>query len=361
MSKDAANHQGEPSPAREAFIRNRCWVGYLSPFTVVVPRNEEPFAADLEEINDNTYDYGKLSGIVHSMPLGHDGELRMLICRDGGIAIPIVPSYATKEDVVDFFNKLFCSLLIGGHLCEAVDTRDIVGGGLLETHSIWPVDVGQSASSSLHFKLRTKKASNIESIILLKPRHIHLEDFVSRVQLGQKVLTKVTNLTPTFLIRGITELSWRNWSAALSNLWITAEQLTDFIWHNLFIGSSAFSIQSLPSRTKSMHEDNRTWSIAVKQELLFSAGFITESEYAMLYPARQARNKLVHEGKRVEESVVMDLVAVVSALMSKASDQSNLLVFKKTISASWIHKRSKAVVVEDSFENWKNVTADGLK
>ena len=340
---------------------NRCWVGYLSPFTVVVPNDEKPLSVELEDINRNTYDHGKLCGIVHSMDLGQADGLKMLICRDGAIALPMTSNYGNKEDVVDFYNKLLCQLLIGGHLCEAVDTRDIVTGQLHEGFAIWPVDFGQSASSNLHSKLRMRMAGSIDSIVLANPRNIQLQDFVSRVQVGQAVLTKVKNLTPTFLIKGVTELTYRNWSAALSNLWITAEQLTDYVWHNLFVGGSAFPIPELPARTKSMHEDNRTWSISVKQELLYSAGLLSQQEYALLFPARQARNKLVHEGKRVDEQVALDLFEAVSGLLSKASDQANLLVSRKTITDSWMHGRGKKLPVKERHEEWSRLTIDGLK
>lgn len=340
---------------------NRCWVGYLSPFTVVVPKNEKPLSIELEDINRNTYDHGKLCGIVHSMDLGHADGLKMLICRDGAIALPMTSNHGNREDVVDFYNKLLCQLLVGGHLCEAVDTRDIVTGQLHEGFAIWPVDFGQSASSHLHSKLRMRMAGSIDSIVLASPRHIKLQDFVSRVQVGQAVLAKVKNLTPTFLIKGVTELTYRNWSAALSNLWITAEQLTDYVWHNLFVGGSGFPIPELPARTKSMHEDNRTWSVSVKQELLYSAGFLSKAEYALLFPARQARNKLVHEGKRVEEEVALDLFEAISGLLSKATDQANLLVPRKTITDSWMHGRGKKVRVKERHEEWSRLTIDGLK
>ncbi len=51
---------------------------------------------------------------------------------------------ANRVWLLDIFNGVLCSLLIGGHLCEAVDSRDIVYGNLHKRQAIWPTDLGQS-------------------------------------------------------------------------------------------------------------------------------------------------------------------------------------------------------------------------
>lgn len=46
------------------------WVTYITPFRLIVPDGEVPLESSLDEINGNTYNHGKLSKIVGTLPLG---------------------------------------------------------------------------------------------------------------------------------------------------------------------------------------------------------------------------------------------------------------------------------------------------
>lgn len=259
---------------------NPCWVGYVSPFKIIVPDGEQPLEIPLEEINSNTYNHGNLCRIVEKLPLNEIDGFSTLVCYDGAIAVPKFGRLSLKENAVNFYNRLFTALLLGGIMCEAVDKRDIVSGSLHENRAVWPVDLGDSASSHLHAKLRMRNASNLDSILLLKPNYVFLADFIHALEVGSRVLGAVKNFTPTFLIRGVTEISYKNWATALSNLWISVEQIIDFIWGKEFLGIDKFNSVDIPSRSKNMRDDNRTWSMSVKQELLYQSGLLSAANYA---------------------------------------------------------------------------------
>lgn len=286
-------------------LLNHAWVAYISPFSFVIPDEEEPMAVSLEEINTSTYNYGELCRIIEIFPIpleSVEGKFTMLVCYDGALAIPRYGKFALKEDAIEFLSSVLCHLLIGGIYCEAIDARDVVWGQLYEKQLLWPVDIGQSVSSQLHGSLRTKAAGPLQTITLSAPRIIRLSEFREAHHLGEQVTQAIPNLSPKFLIRGVTELKYRNWSSALSNLWICIEQLTDFLWRDKFLGDkSRHPKQAIPGRRKSLREDHRTWPSSVKQEILFQDGFIDEGTFAQIFPARQARNRLVHDGKTVEE------------------------------------------------------------
>lgn len=308
-------------------FQNPAWVAYLSPFTLIIPDDEEPLKVDLEEINTNTYDHGKLCRIVTKLSI-QKFSFELLVCCDGALAIPKTGKFSGKERAVDFFNTLLCKLLIGGIFCEAIDRRDVVSGRLHDKKFIWPVDFGQSASTHLHSKLRMRLAGNIDSIILSDPKFIRVSEFHKLINTGDSVLTKIPNLTPKFLIRGITEIKYKNWDLVLSNLWITVEQLIDFLWNYHFLKNDNFHpSDAIDGRKSSFKDDNRTWSTSVKQEILFQAKVIDEEIIYYLFPARKARNKLVHEGKSVSEVVANGLYKAINLLISKSLNNSSFFSF----------------------------------
>ncbi len=304
---------------------NIAWVAYLSPFRFVVPDSEEPISISLDDINSNSYDHGKLCRIVSVVSPKDDTSHNMVLCYDGALAIPRSSQFLTRESALQFFTKVLCQLTLGGTHCEAIDHRDIVTGDIHEDGLLWPVDIGRSGSSSLHSKLRMRIAGNIDSIILAHPKHISVSEFATSLDIGSKYFSNISNLTPSFLLRGITEYAYGNWSSALSNLWITIEQLTDWHWTNSFISNPSYHpAKMIEKRLPSLKSDSRTWSSSVKQEMLFQTGIFDESIYKSLFPARRARNRLVHDGIEVKAEIVTNLFGALCSMIEKAMNFNNI-------------------------------------
>lgn len=330
------------------------WVTYINPFRIVVPDHEEPLKVDLKEINSNTYNHGKLCQIVTSVALDELSGYKMLVCYDGALVIPKIGKYRNKEEAVNLFNRIISCLILSGIFCEAIDQRDIVWGNLLDKVQIWPVDLGNSASSVFHGKLRMRIASNLDTIILSSPRSIKVEEFLSALSDGESILGEISNLTPSFFARGITEITYKNWSLALSSLWITVEQLTDHLWEKQFLKNAAKQPDNeISGRLKAMRQDNRTWSSSVKQELLYQSGVIDGYVFERLYPARQARNRLVHDGKDVDEDTVKGLFSALIILFEKSITRSSI-----GISQLELPSRDRLEITTDSSDeyiDWKEV------
>lgn len=342
---------------KDDFHKNNAWVTYINPFRLVVPDAEDPLKVDLEEINSNTYNHGKLCRIVASVDLLESDEYKMLICYDGALAIPRAEKYRSKEDAVNFFNRIICQLQLAGVMCEAIDQRDVVWGKLHEKRLIWPVELGESVSSHLHSKLRMRLASSIDTIILSNPQFIKVNNLLSALNQGDFVLKAIENLTPSFLARGITEIRYKNWSLALSNLWITVEQLTDHLWKSKFLSNSNNHPENdINRRIDTMKTDNRTWSTSVKQEILFQTGVIDSFVFERLYPARQARNRLVHDGKEVTEQVVRNLYLAIVKLICLSLNNPDVLV--SGLDLETVRPEGKKLNIQEDFEDWKEVFSD---
>jgi hypothetical protein len=137
------------------------------------------------------------------------------------------------------------------------------------------------------------------------------------LQHGNDLLNQISNLSTFYLLTGITELQYGNWSSALSNLWIVAEQLTDYLWKIRFLNDDTKN-PDIPFRIQTLRQDNRTYNVSVKQEILYQLGIISANIYKTLYSTRKARNMLVHEGRLVDKNTADDLYISVRSLLQIA-------------------------------------------
>lgn len=329
---------------------NQAWVTYIYPSIRVLPTR--PVAEiTLEQINRHTYNNFDLCEVVAAIEFNDAMPYQTLICGDGGIALPKTNSLRTKEKAMEAFNKLLCTLLIGGIQVQAVDLRDIVWGRLHDnTPYIFPVGFGQSLNSMIHAHLRLKTANSIDTINLLHMPEISILDFQTAFNQGENVLSKLSKLSPTFLLRGFTELCYHNWSDALSNLWVCVEQLTTLLWQKFFLEVIDKHPTNLPSRLTSLKDDNRTWSTAIKQEILWQLGVIKEDDYLGLYSARKARNALVHSGQPPCDKIVKSLYDSLLSLMGIASGVHQFALMELNIS-NMIHDINETDEI-GIFEEW---------
>lgn len=335
---------------KEKLFHNTCWTIYLHPYTFVVPDNEETWEVDLKDINNISYNNGNLVKIVSSFKIP-DCEIVGFICYDGAISIPRLPPFRNIEDAETFFNTFLAKLLLKDFYVEGVDVRDIVHAQLLDKWAIWNLDFGSSQNSHLHTKVRMKLTSNMETIYLASPRILRVTEIKNMLSDGERIFNKINNLTPKFLTKGITEIRYKNWDLALSNLWITAEQLIDHLWHTKFIANSKYHpTRNFSGRKESFKEDNRTWSTSVKQEMLYQSKIIKPDIFESLFNARKARNKLVHEGKSVNESTALGLFSAIKGLVELATNETNLL--SSIIPIKQKQVRKAAEINTNFFSDW---------
>jgi hypothetical protein len=138
----------------------------------------------------------------------------------------------------------------------------------------------------------------------------------------------------------------------LSNLWISVEQLIDFIWDELFIKNKIFHPKkNIEGRKNTLKDDNRTWSATVKQEILFQNGLLDDEILSRLYPARIARNRLVHDGKAVSENIAVKLFEAMKMLLSLASGKKDILSQDIT-EDNWEIRSEKTDFDSTYFEDW---------
>jgi hypothetical protein len=275
------------SPVSSVPSYDPAWHAFLQPYTWVL-RDGEDFGVSLEQINANSYAGDRLAEPVTSFATA---DVAALISRDGAFAFPMQGEFVQQHRAVEMLNRLFCALLIGGIHTEFVSHNEALVGCLGEDLRLFVYTPTQ------HGRYRHMDASLSERIALMHPRVIRVSQLQEAIVFGMDTLTRIENLSPSFLLHGYTTLQHQNTSEALSSLWIVVEQLTSFLWETQFLGNPTLHPAGMNGRLDGMKKDNRTWTTSVKHELLWQIKVLSEGSYESLSNARGQRNHLVHKGR----------------------------------------------------------------
>lgn len=332
---------GYESPVSSVPSYDPAWHFLLTPYTWVL-KDDEDFSVSLEQINANAYPGDRLAEPVMAVIM--DGA-EALVSRDGTVALPMQGGLAEQHCAVELMNRWFCALLIGGVYAESVAHKDALVGSLEEDRLLFLYVPTQ------HGRFRHMNASIDERVALLHPRVIRVAQLREALAYGATILDRVQSLSPFFLLHGYTALQHQNLRDALGALWVAVEQLTSFLWEKKFLVDDSRHPKGMPTRLKSLKQDNRTWSISVRHELLWQLQLLSEDDYVKLGAARKQRNDLLHEGRAPDLAVVRDLWSAVCKLLATASGES----MEKLLSMGhWNHQPSKRVG-KTNFDGWHAV------
>lgn len=308
------------------------WITYLYPMRLIT-REEETIEFSLEQINNCTYNHALLCKIMGSVQNTFKQKtLNFFVCGDGGLAISCSQALSYNDLLLNY-NDMLCKLLLGGLDVEAISQKDIARGSFHGEKMVWPVNFGYSYNSYMHAMIRMKLCNNVDAIKLLGAASsaISIEQLKAYLIKGESISAKIDNLSTYYLLNGITELKYGNWSAALSDLWIVTEQIIDYLWVNFFV-SDPDRDPEIPSRKQTLINDNRTYSTSVKQEMLYQIGILTKNTFSNLYTVRKARNKLVHEGKMVSEEIAKILYESIDELFRAIIGDSSMRILPQLFS-----------------------------
>ena len=286
-----------------------CMITFIHPFRIINKNKSAEWTTTLEQINFCNWDYIALHEMVGGVDVGLENPYHMVICRDGAIAIPPLKELTNDTKAVQFFNKILASFLLGGIYCEAIGLDGLDFGSIIDWKYVRIQSNAQAAPNRFHNAIRLKKASAFEAIALEDPRTVELKDIENAYKIGASILKEIPQLEGEFLLKGVTGAARRDWGTALANLWIAIEQITSHLWNENII-APAESNKVYPSRLDQLN-DNRTWSISTRHELLYQKGVIFDDLFASLNTARKARNSLSHNGKHPKSA---DALAALNAL-----------------------------------------------
>ncbi|MCL4677199.1 MAG: hypothetical protein KJ017_01240 [Alphaproteobacteria bacterium] len=299
-----------------------CMVAFLHPFRIVEAKDKKPWQSSLQEVNTRSWDYVALHEVIGGVDVGLPAPYHMLVCRDGGVAIPPIPELRGEKEAVAFFNKCFASLVLGGVYCEAIGVDGLDFGSVIDWKFVRVHSASLSATNRFHSLIRLKQASAFEAIALESPRTLTFELLERALLKGRSILESIPELGGEIFLRGITSYARRDWSAALANLWISIEQITSHIWKRDVI-EPARKNKVVSGRVKQL-SDYRTWTISARHELLLQIGSIDSRTFSTVSLARKARNTLAHEGRSPDEKAAEAVLASVRELLLAATKRSDI-------------------------------------
>jgi len=283
-----------------------CFVTYLHPFRIVSSPEFSKWEATIQQVNSRSWDYVALHEMVGGIDVGLKSPYHLVVCRDGGLALPPVPQLRHDQTAVEFFNKCLAAILLGGIYCEAINLDALDFGSIIDWKYVRVSSSAPAAPNRFHNLIRGQYAPPIEAIALDAPRTIEFKDLMAASQSGWKILEHVPELQGEFLLKGVTGYSRRDWGSSLANLWIVVEQITSHLWSRdiIQVAKKAGAVQG---RIDGLN-DNRTWTMASRLELLFQLEIIDLDTYSALSEARKARNRLSHDGKHPEEKAIKSVL-----------------------------------------------------
>lgn len=116
MAKNAIENDPEDLTKR----RVPCLATFLHPFRIINGPDSPDWNVSIEQINSRTWNYAALHEIVGGIEVGLDAPYHLVVCRDGGLALPPIPALRDERKAVEFFNQCLAAILVGGVYCEAI-------------------------------------------------------------------------------------------------------------------------------------------------------------------------------------------------------------------------------------------------
>jgi hypothetical protein len=257
-----------------------------------------------------------LHEIVGGADVGLPPPYHMVFARDGGMALPPIPQLRNDQEAVEFFNRCFAAMLLGGVYCEAIGLDGLDFGSIIDWKYIRVHTGAPAAANRFHQLIRLRRASSFEAIALCDPRSAQAGDLRTAMSAGRSILEALSELSGEFLLKGVSGIARRDWGTALANLWIVVEQITSNLWDRRMVGP-AQGPDPIPGRIDQL-SDPRTWTIAVRHELLHQIGVLSRDTLAKLSEARKARNALAHRGTHPTADAAQSAYAAATELLQVA-------------------------------------------
>jgi hypothetical protein len=302
-------------------------ITYLAPFRLVEGDELAPWNATIEQVNTGGWDYVKLHEVVGGIDVGLASPYHVLVGRDGALALPPIPELRTDQRAVEFFNRSLAALLLAGVYVEAVTLDHLEFGSVIDWKYIRVETQGYAAANRFHFLARMRMAPPIEAIALLQPRTVSLAQLRSAMADGLAAMATIPQLSGEFLLKGVSGVARRDWGLALSNLWITIEQLTGFLWEREVLANLPEGAERIDGQRDQL-KDTRTWTAAARQEMLHHKSAISPATLRALYRARKARNELMHSGRHPAEPLALAAYDATIKLLQAALPGRELALYR---------------------------------
>ena len=290
---------------------------YLYPPTFLARPNYDDKAASADVIDHVTLAGSeilvtRMGGLFTAIPVDLIGERKT---PEGHLLWDHMQAQLDFEQhVCDTFNLLICEFCLNGHVAEPASPA-FLGTGLLRGNRLHvekfhgaPVSysdrVVTAAAATRHDELFTIIALDADTKLLP----------LSREATTSNRLASIAPTLPAFVAAAYSLYSQHRLPEALIDAWIASEQIIDNLW-------DAYTT-AIPDKAR--HDrlaDSRTYTAAVRLEVLFTAGRLPQELYAGLQIARQHRNNVSHRAK-VDFFATMHTLDALKSLIQFVTDRT---------------------------------------
>ena len=222
-------------------------------------------------------------------------DLEIFITLNGGLfvkppmdLVQIAEKIEFEERVSKAFNLIICEFAFNGIVSVPATPVHIAVGKLINNHALIISASGGSEmylektmEQSMHLIRGTWRTHRMTSPDIIQK--------VIRLDCSTKLMEVSQNL-PALIAGAYSYFSQRQLSESLLDSWIVIEQILDWYWSNYV---SKFS----DKKRKESLKDSRTYTSAVRIEILCSASVFPQQVYEKINNARKHRNNLAHRAK----------------------------------------------------------------
>ena len=286
-------------------------IANCAPFRLVL-RDSDTWSPTIDDINNKTYDYVKLSRLSGYLDVGIR-PFSMEIAFDGSLILPATEEFRVSEKALNKCNQTLGILLLGGVYYEAVQPGDLSAGRLFVNGYLKGGGGNRSLNSNFHMAIRTKHISPLDSMRLLEPKTITEKEISVAYKKGKIIFDKIEKLSPSLLLNGVSNYVQKQWTEALIFLWTAIEQVIDIIWRKEVVQPA--SLDEIDGRVKFL-KDFRVWTASAKIELLYQNKFIGQEDYGLLNTARKARNNFIHNAAPLDDDKIKSALEALFRLIS---------------------------------------------
>jgi hypothetical protein len=209
---------------------------FISPFRIVNAPGSPQWAPTIDDVNNRRWDHAELHRLAGGVDVGMPSPYHMVVARDGAVGLPVLPPTKDIYSATEQFNRCFAALLVGGVYCEAVNPDGVEFGSIIDWTYLRVHGRSDAAPNVFHRHVRMQMASPIEAIRLVDSRVIEMRSIEAAMRTGRSILERIPEISPEFLLKGVTGVARRDWAAALSNLWVVVEQITSHLWEERVLG-----------------------------------------------------------------------------------------------------------------------------
>lgn len=288
-------------------------IANYSPFRLVL-RKSDSWNPTLEQINNNSYDYVKLSRLATFIDIGIS-PFSLAFGVDGSLVLPATEKFRNRESAVIIFNETLGILLLGGIYCEAVYPTDISYGELFFDGYIKYRGGGTGGIANFHRSIQMRSLGITDAMSLLDPKTILSSEIETAYKKGKSYFSKLQGFSPNLLLNGTSNFVKHQWTEGLVFLWTSIEQIINIIWNSQILKEPSTEKTVIEGRA-SFLKDFRTWTTSTKIEVLYQNKLIHSELYQLLNIARKSRNDFIHSGKEIEEEKVKSALEALFRLFS---------------------------------------------